>query len=180
MWVTLAVIRLEEGALGWWIGEETVPLFHEWNDFADGLRTWSRHQRTLGRWKYWIRGTNESVKDYATRFHKEILADIPPSLSNEKLAIGFWIHLPRITREAIPRPYGPTDLDVLLYEARKAARKTKAKKTPRICVSDDEGTSETRTKKRFVTVPYPEPTYTPDSEDTTDPVYSPLSEDEEE
>ena len=96
------------------------------------------------------------------------------------MAIGFWIHLPRITREAIPHPSGPTDLDVLLYEARKAARKTKAKRTPRICVSDDEGTSEPRTKKRFVTVPYPEPTHTPDSEDTTDPVYSPLSENEEE
>ena len=58
LWVSLATMRLEEGVLKWWIGEETIPRFHEWNDFADGLRRWCRHQRTLGRWKYWIRGTN--------------------------------------------------------------------------------------------------------------------------
>ena len=93
----LAAMKLEEGALEWWIGEGTVPQFYKWNDFADGLRTWCRHQRTLGRWKYWIRGTNESVKDYATRFRKEILSEVPPSLSKEELAVGFLIHMPRIT-----------------------------------------------------------------------------------
>ena len=77
-------------------------------------------------------------------------------------------------------PSRPTDLDFLIYEAKRAARKAKAKRMPRVYVSEDVGPSERRTKRKLEIVPFVEPKYILLSEDAPDPVYSPLSDDEDE